>query len=70
MKFLKFFENFEIMKFWNIYKILKFLENFEIFLILTLFLYIVWVLLNERVTVISFIDFAWEWKNYVLEIGK
>jgi len=40
------------MKFW---KILKFFENFEPF-----FLYIIWVLLNERATVISFIDFARE----------
>ena len=46
MKFFEIFKNFDI---------LKFFENFDLF-----YLYIVWVLLNERVTVISFIDFARE----------
>ena len=40
-------------------KIFEILENFDFFWKnLTFFLYIVRVLLNERVTVISFIDFA------------
>ena len=49
MKILKFYEIFEIFR--NLY----ILENFDIF-----WGYIVWVLLNQRVTVISFIDFARE----------
>ena len=63
-KILENFRNFEKKnwKFWNFMKFLKFfeiLENFDFFLKnLTFFLYIVRVLLNERVTVISFIDFA------------
>ena len=40
----------------------KILENLPFFLNFAFFfLYIVWVLLNERVTVISFIDFAREY---------
>ena len=38
----------------NNFEIWKFFEHFDYFL------YIVWVLLSERVTVISFIDFALE----------
>jgi hypothetical protein len=57
MKFFEIFKNFDI---------LKFFENFDLF-----YLYIVWVLLNERVTVISFIDFARECNMicYCTEIG-
>jgi hypothetical protein len=56
------FWNFEIflkfLKCWNFLKIFKFYEILKIFWkILTFFGYIVWVLLNERVT---FIDFARE----------
>ena len=48
MKFLKF------LKFGKKKSFFNFLENFDFFM------YIVWVLLNERVTVISIIDFARE----------
>ena len=52
MKILKFYEIFEIFR--NL-DILENFENFDLF-----WGYIVWVLLNQRVTVISFIDFARE----------
>jgi hypothetical protein len=62
--FMKYFEFFwKFYKFWNFIKFWNFLWNvlnFWIFENVDHFLYIVWVLLNEKVTVISFIDFAGE----------